>query len=456
MNLRKIRLVAKRDFVATVATKGFVFGLLIVPAMFAVIAVVGPRIVNARSPQVVGDVVLIDPTGRVAPELRETLTPAAIEARRTAEARRVVRQTAPGLEDAGATQAAIQRAVGQVPLLTLHERPGDADVPREKEWLTDDSAAPPHLALVVVHQDAVERQEAAGEYGTYDLYASRGLSEATESALHESLREALVNARLQASRLDQSAVSAIMRVPRPRSTVVSIAGEQQMQRGLTRVLPLILGVLMFMGIMMGGQGLMTSTVEEKSTRVVEVLLASVSPFELMAGKLLAQLGVGLIAIGVYVALGFLALFQFAMFGLVEPTLVLYLIVFYMISYLVFGALMMAIGSAVNQMNEAQSLFGPVMIVLMVPYLLSPIIGRAPNSTFSTAMSFIPPFNTFVMMSRLASDSPPPAWQVWLTVLVGCAAALAAVWFAAKVFRIGLLMHGKPPNFATLIRWARAA
>ena len=118
--------------------------------------------------------------------------------------------------------------------------------------------------------------------------------------------------------------------------------------------------------------------------------------------------------------------------------------------------MMAIGAAVNQMTEAQSLFGPVMLVLMLPYVLSPMIGRAPNSTFSTVVSFLPPINTFAMMSRIASDAPPPAWQVWLTVLVGVAAAYAAVWFAAKVFRIGLLMHGKPPNFATLIRWARAA
>lgn len=456
MNVRKIGLVAKRDFVATVATKGFVFGLLIIPALFAVVAVVGPRIVNARSPQVVGEVAVIDPTGRVAAELRETLAPAAIEARRTAEARRAVRQVAPEVEDAAATDAAIRRAVGQVPNLTLQDRPAGADVQREKEWLTDTSAVPSHLALVVVHPDAVERQDAAAEFGSYDLYISRGLNESAESALHESLREALVNVRLQASQIDQSAVAAIMRGTRPRSTVVSVGGEQQTRRGLTRTLPLILGVLMFMGIMMGGQGLMTSTVEEKSTRVVEVLLASVSPFELMAGKLIAQLGVGLIAIGVYVGLGFLALFQFAMFGLVDPILVVYLVVFYVISYLVFGAVMMGIGAAVNQMNEANSLFGPVMLVLMVPYMLSPIIGRAPNSTFSTIMSFTPPFNTFVMMSRLASDSPPPAWQVWLTVLVGCAAALAAVWFAAKVFRIGLLMHGKPPDFRTLVRWTRAA
>jgi ABC-type Na+ efflux pump permease subunit len=307
-----------------------------------------------------------------------------------------------------------------------------------------------------VHRDAVRRERPEGEFGTYDLYTSRALTDQTEGAIHESMRDALVAARLGAGKLDRREVEATMRVQRPQPVVVSASGEQKMQRGLTRSMPLILGVLMFVGIVIGGQGLMTSTVEEKSSRVVEVLLASVSPFELMAGKLLAQLAVGLITIGVYVGLGFLALFQFALFGLVEPVLVAYLIVFYILSYLVFGALMMAIGAAVNQMQEAQSLFGPVMLLLMLPYMMSPIIGRAPNSTFSVVMSFLPPMNTFAMMSRLASDAPPPAWQVALTVLVGLGAAIATIWFTAKVFRIGLLMHGKPPNFATLIKWARAA
>jgi len=145
-----------------------------------------------------------------------------------------------------------------------------------------------------------------------------------------------------------------------------------------------------------------------------------------------------------------------MFGLIDLMLVVYLFVFFLITYLVFGALMMAIGASVNQMAEAQSLMGPVMMLLLLPYILSPMIGRAPNSTFSIAVSFIPPVNTFAMMSRLASDAPPPAWQVWLTVLVGIGGAVAAVWFASKVFRIGLLMHGKPPDLKTMIKWARMA
>jgi ABC-2 type transport system permease protein len=218
----------------------------------------------------------------------------------------------------------------------------------------------------------------------------------------------------------------------------------------------ICGFLLFIGVLMGGQTLMTSTVEEKSNRVIEVLLAAVSPLELMWGKLLGQLAVGLIVMGVYIGLGLLGLTQFALLGLLDPMLVVYLVIFYLTSYLLFGALMMAIGSAVNQMAGAQSLMGPVMILLIAPYALAPFIGQAPNSALAVSVSFIPPVNAFAMLARMASDTPPPAWQPALSVLVSLAAAFLAVWFAAKIFRIGLLMHGKPPDFATLIRWARMA
>jgi ABC-type Na+ efflux pump permease subunit len=455
MNVRKIGLVFQRDFLATVTTKGFVFGLLIMPVIIGLAALLAPRLMNAGSPAVKGTVAIVDRTGDVTPAFQAAVAPAAIRARRIETARRAVSRAAPGAE-ALTSDAALERGIGQVPELTVTVRPADSDVDIEKKWLLERGDAGGRLALIVVHRDAVRRERPEGEFGTYDLYTSRALTDQTEGAIHESMRDALVAARLGAGKLDRREVEATMRVQRPQPVVVSASGEQKMQRGLTRSMPLILGVLMFVGIVIGGQGLMTSTVEEKSSRVVEVLLASVSPFELMAGKLLAQLAVGLITIGVYVGLGFLALFQFALFGLVEPVLVAYLIVFYILSYLVFGALMMAIGAAVNQMQEAQSLFGPVMLLLMLPYMMSPIIGRAPNSTFSVVMSFLPPMNTFAMMSRLASDAPPPAWQVALTVLVGLGAAIATIWFTAKVFRIGLLMHGKPPNFATLIKWARAA
>jgi ABC-type Na+ efflux pump permease subunit len=208
--------------------------------------------------------------------------------------------------------------------------------------------------------------------------------------------------------------------------------------------------------MMGGQALLTSTIEEKSSRVIEVLLSAVSPLELMAGKILGQMGVSLVALGLYVALGMAVLLSFALLGLINPWLLLYLIVFFVIAYLVLGSLMMAVGAAVNEMREANSLMTPIILVMVLPLMLATPISQDPNSTFSVVMSLVPPVNSFAMLLRLASSTPPPSWQVWASIAIGLASVYAALWFAAQVFRIGLLMYGKPPNLATLIRWVRTA
>jgi ABC-2 type transport system permease protein len=121
-----------------------------------------------------------------------------------------------------------------------------------------------------------------------------------------------------------------------------------------------------------------------------------------------------------------------------------------------ASLMAAIGAAVNEMREAQTLMTPVMLAMMIPWILWLPISRDPNSMFAVITSFLPPINTFVMLLRMSSTAPPPGWQVWLSILIGLVSVYAAVWLAAKVFRIGILMFGKPPDFRTLIRWVRMA
>ena len=451
--MNRILLVARREFMATLSNRGFLIGLFIFPALIALAVVAGPRLLSAATqPKVVGQITVIDLTGRVVPILRSTLAPEGIRARRRENAVRTMRN----LPGGAASEAVIQRAIGAVPELTLVERPADADVAAEKESLSSADPAARSLALVVIHRNAAEAANGSGDFGTYDLYASRGLNGDTETALYESMREALVQARLGVAALDPQRIQTMTRVTRPNSVIVSVEGEQKSERRITQALPFVVGMLLFIGVITGGQTLMTSTVEEKSSRVVEVLLSAVSPFQLMAGKLIGQLGIGLIALSIYLGLGLLALYSFATLGIIDPMLIVYLLMFFLITYLVFGALMMSIGAAVNEIQEAQSLMGPVLLLLMIPYMLSPMIGRAPNSPLSLALSFIPPVNTITMMTRMASDSPPPAWQVWLTLVIGLGGACAAVWFAGKVFKVGLLMHGKPPNVATLIRWAREA
>jgi ABC-2 type transport system permease protein len=415
-------------------------------------AIAGPRLFNQRSFRAAGQIAIIDPTGAVAPELRAAIDPVALATRREKDASSALAQVPEGARALGAGAIA---ALGQIPDFHLVERAPNADVQQAKAWLRQEQAnADRHIALVVVHPNAVVPADGA-PYGAYDLYVPPNLDDRIDAAVQQNVRQALVAARARARQMDRDAIDAVTRVERIPSVTVTDEGDRP-SFPLNRVLPFAFTFFLFIGVMLGGQTLMTSTIEEKSSRVAEVLLSAVSPIELMAGKILGQMGVSLVALSLYVAMGIALLVSFALFGLVDLSLLFYLAVFFVISYLVIGSLMAAIGAAVNEMKEAQSLMGPLMIVLIAPVALQVPISMNPNSTFSTVISFIPPVNTFTMLIRMTSSAPPPLWQVWLSIAIGVASVLAAVWFAAKVFKIGLLMYGKPPDFATLIRWVRAA
>ena len=456
--MTRILHVALRDFLATVATKGFVFGLLVLPVVLALLAIVGPRIFNDQAYRIEGEYAVIDPTGVVLPELRAALEPEAVARRRREEFARTAgraREVLGDMADAALRQS-MDEALGPAPDIRLTALPADADVEIAKSWLNEQTDGLPHAALIVVHGHAVEPAAPGGELGAYDLYAAPGLDDRDLAFIYRNVRDAIVDARVAARSLDRAALDALLRVPRQPSTTVSPDGERATVRGFNRILPFAFMALLLMGIMAGGQTMLTSTIEEKSTRVVEVLLSAVSPMELMAGKLLGAVAISLLMIGLYIGIGLVALSSFSMLGLLDPWLILYLLIFFLIGFFVIGSLMLAVGAAVNDMTEAQSLQMPLMLVVMLPWIFWPAVSRNPDSVLAVTVSHLPPVNTFGMLLRLASSQPPPWWEVWLSIGTGLVSVVAAVWVAAKVFRIGLLMYGKPPDFRTLIRWVRAA
>jgi len=451
---KKIALVAGREFMAAVTNKGFMIGLLIMPAMFAVLFAVMPRLMTSNATRISGEVAIVDPTGRIAPALRATIAPDAIRARRERALARAVSAVAGSAGSAAMSAApAPARALGTPPEFRLVERPAPADLAAEKQALAPPAAGGlRRVALVVVQPDAVE--PGAQGYGTYDLFVPPNTDERVETEVRDSLREAIVTTRLAARQLDARDIEVMTAVATRPSVTVEGAVERETSRGFNRMVPFIFVGLLVFGVMIGAQTLMTSTVEEKSSRVIEVLLSAVSPLELMAGKILGQMAVSLLVLALYIGIGVLMLSSFAMLGLLDPWLIVYLVIFFLITFFLFASVFGAIGAAVNEMREAQALVTPVMLVLMAPWLLAAPVARDPNTTLAIALSFIPPVNTLAMMIRMASTSPPPLWQVWLSIAVGLGAACATTWVAAKIFRVGLLMFGKPPNFATLIRWAR--
>jgi ABC-2 type transport system permease protein len=456
--MKNVFLIAKREFMATVATRAFLIGLLILPAMIGLFALIGPRLFLRKNFQVKGEIQVIDPTGRVAPEIKKSFDRAKLIARQKEEASKALSNTPPQVQQlAGKSiNSGIANALAPIPDLRIVELPADSDIEKEKKWLFAQPKDMLHLALIIIHKNAAEPAGANIEYGAYDLYVPPKLDDLADREIRRGLREAIINARVQARSLDKIAINAIFDFPNPPSVTVTPDNQRQTVKGLNFLLPAAFGMLLLMGVMGGGGQLLNSMVEEKSSRVVEVLLSAVSPMEIMAGKLLGQMGVSLIGMGLYILMGVALLAGFALFGLLDFALIFYLLIFFVITYLVMGSLMMAIGAAVNDMKEAQSLMMPLMLVFMIPWILWMPISSDPGSALSVSMSFLPPVNTFAMLLRMASNTPPPPWQVWISIAIGVGSAYCAIWFAAKVLRIGLLMFGKAPNLATLIRWVRAA
>ena len=453
--------VALRDFLAVVATKGFLFGLVTMPAVAGIMVVIGPRLFDDSDYRIAGEYAVVDPTGDVAARMRAAVEPEAVARRRLADVRRGIDQVPEAVRDVAgdAVQQSLAAAIGPAPDVRLTVLPSGTDLEAARDWLQQAPAGsdePRRVALIVIHDDAVGGGEPSGELGTYDLYVTSGLDDRDVDFCHEVVREAIVDARAAAHGIDRPAIGHLLDVPRQASVTVGAGADRETVGGLTSFLPMAYMMLLFIGIMVGGQNMLTSTVEEKSNRVVEVLLSAVSPMELMAGKLLGAVAVSLVMMAFYVGIALALLASFSLLGLIDPWMILYLVIFFLLGFLVLGSLMLAAGAAVNDMNEAASLQAPLMVVIMVPWLVSPAVARSPESTLAYVVSFAPPINTFGMLIRMASTQPPPWWQVWLSIAIGAASVVGAVWMAAKVFRIGLLMYGKPPDLRTLVRWIRAA
>ncbi|MEM1186212.1 MAG: ABC transporter permease [Planctomycetota bacterium] len=470
MNPTKILRVAAREFASTALTKGFLIGALVVPALiFAMIPLIGILVNQAKPPTEQGEVIVIDRTGSVGGLFADRISPEAIAERRMELTEELAENipdlsAVPGAADAQESMnAALQQALGEVPKISVDQRAADADVEAIKEQvrttLTDGVARDDPdrlLGALVIAENAVMRGDGDEDFGGFELFVRPKLDDRTVGEIRSAARWAILEARFSANNEDREELNRLTRVNAADTQEITETGTREASFELGILLPGAFMILLMMGVFTGGQYLLTTTIEEKSSRVVEILLSACSAMELMTGKILGQMAVGLLLTGVYSSVGIAALATFALTDLIDPMALVYMAIFFILSYAMFGSLMAAIGSAVNELREAQSLMGPVMLLTMIPYMLFLPISRDPSATYSVVLSYIPPISPFVMMLRVTSSEPPATWEVLLSIAVSGAGALFCLWFAAKVFRVGLLMFGKPPNFATLVKWVRMA
>ncbi len=481
--MNKIFWVGWREFSTTVFTKGFLIGVIMTPLMLVIVVGAMSWLKDFKGPKIQGTVAIIDQTGIVSAGLEKRFGPDADQKDSQETAKKITEMVdkspmgdmvkqAGGSSMSQMTELAAAQAAASGPKLTLEMLGAQADVEKEKEPVKvaeikakgegTQAQANPRLALVVIPETAVNAN-AEGKFGGFQAFFAQRLDGEIQKQIQRRVEDAVVDARIDSDKrliaagIKAQAVRDLVARPSADAKTLTKDGEKKSLGELTMLIPMGFMMLMMVSVLTSGSSLLTTTVEEKSSRVMEVLLSAVSPMQLMTGKILGQMAVGLLILTVYSGLGVgSVIFLLKRMDLISTESLIYLVIFFFIAYFLVASMMAAIGSAVNDMREAQTLMTPVMLMIMTPWMIWFVIQRAPNSPLAVTLSFVPGMNPFIMVIRLCGSEPVPTWQIPVAIAVGVVSVVIAAWGAAKIFRVGALMYGKPPNFKTLIRWIRMA
>ncbi len=316
------------------------------------------------------------------------------------------------------------------------------------------------FAYFVINKDPVKDSDGA-------KYVSSNLTDDSLRNWFENLATEEVRAkRMAAEDIDASKADWLLSRFDFDSKKVSKTGAEEKVKDedqFRQIAPIAFVYLLWIAIFSISQMLLTNTIEEKSNRVLEVLLSSISPLELMLGKILGIAATGLTVIVTWV-ISFITCVRFipAMLGkdkidlsviASDPLYIGSFILYFLGGYLLFAALFVGIGSVCNSVKEASNLMMPVSMTLMVPLFAMIPIMKDPNGSLAHFLSYIPPFTPFVMMNRAAG--PPAPHEYVITGIELVISIILVTYGAAKVFRVGVLMTGKAPTFKEVINWMKA-
>jgi ABC-2 type transport system permease protein len=241
------------------------------------------------------------------------------------------------------------------------------------------------------------------------------------------------------------------------------AGGQARDSGESFALVFGVGFIMYVAILMYGQIVLGAVIEEKETRIAEILFSSVKPFPLMMGKLV---GVSLVAL-TQLAIWGLAFSALAFFGgsllaakgvkgtipSIPLSQYIYFALFFLLGYFIYATLYALVGSMVTTAQEGGQLAMPIVLLLAVSFYVFFPVSRSPDSAFSFWTSMFPFTAPVAMLVRIVTQTPP-FWQIALSLLIGFSTMLSIMWVTARIYRVGMLMYGKRASITEALRWAR--
>ncbi|MGD2094922.1 MAG: ABC transporter permease [Phycisphaerales bacterium] len=424
--MNKIFKVAHREYVESVKTKGFIIGILMVPFIIGGIIFFTSRMAsNKTGPRPPVIVAVADLSNELADEIKNSF--------------------------GKYNEKNPQRQINVI-MLETREGPESADKQGRNKLRQG------QVGVYAALDSNILEVEGFGKIRLY-TYKLKASDFQIPSIIEDRLREAVINHRYKTQSIPKELLdklSEIRKVPVERLEMGSSDKEDRVERGIDKAMkmmvPFCFMYLIFMGIVGSGHQMLNSVIEEKNSRIIEVLLSAVSPFELMAGKILGLCAISFTVVILWAVAAYITILWQGLKIEVTAELAIYFVVYYILGFFLISSILAAIGSICNTIKETQSLMTPIIMVLILPVLGWFKMVQDPNGLLSRVLSFLPPLTPMVMILRICSDSDVPKIEIIASILLLAATVYLAIWVAAKIFRTGILMYGKRPGVREIYRW----
>ena len=236
-------------------------------------------------------------------------------------------------------------------------------------------------------------------------------------------------------------------------------GTAKSSAGIEYMMSLFMLAILFSILMGYGQLIMRGVLEEKNSRIIEILISSTDTQHIFYGKIIGIGLAGLTQVAIWFLFGMALVGKFSMgldsgiLNFLTLEIGLYFIIFFLLGFFMYAILFSIVGAAVNTDQEAQQFAAPISYLLIIPFVMGIMVTQSPNSPVAVISSFIPLFTPTLMFMRI-TVSPPPLLQILSSIFLSLGFIAFLAWLGAKIFRVGILMYGKKPSLGEILRWIR--
>lgn len=450
--MKKFFAVVKHEYKKIVLRWAFLLGTLLFPVLGLCFAFVPALIFSIKGEPT--RIVIVDPTNKIAPRLRSNLSTEAV-----AEKNSETVKTLPMNLNSSQTDRIKDgaRSAAEEFIFVDYSAAGKSPDQIRKE-LTEKAVAKEIDAylLIPVNFEAPDAK--------FEFLSRKAGDFVAGDQLKDALNQAVRSQRLADANIDEKAVRNLMKDVDLDSKSIDEKGREK-DSGALLAASFVVGLMIYLTLTIYGQIILGAVVEEKETRIAEILFSSARPFELMLGKLvgvglagLTQLGIWVVSLSVIVA--FVAVqadLSPLLVGLPHITslMVVYFLLFFLLGYFLYASIFALIGSMVTTVQEGGQFAFPPIMILLTGFYLSFAVIRDPNSTLSFWASIAPFFAPITMPVRILAETPP-FWQIALSIGTNVLAIAFVVWLASRVYRVGMLMYGKRATIPEVLKWIRQA